>query len=199
MAVRLRTRLAACIACASAVGLLLVSRARADDAFDRRHNDLLTHKDLQFVFDDVAQRPPPSSGSWKSLDDFLNVIAPPFTWLLWGALAVGVAFLLWFIGRELLAARFSRKTGAKAKAPPIQEPDYRPEAARARTFLEEADRLAAEGRYDEAARTLLHRSIDDIEERRPRASAARSPAARSARSAFCRQAPATPSRRLSAR
>jgi hypothetical protein len=169
-AARLAARLAGAIAalwlipCALALSVLTPA-AFADDAFDRRHRELLTHKDLQFAFEDVAApKPvaPPRGGT--ALGDFLNAIAPAFTWLLWGALGVGVAFLLWFIGRELLAARFGRLAAAKAKAPPIQEPDYRPEIARARTLLEEADRLAAEGRYDEAARTLLHRSIDDIED-----------------------------------
>jgi hypothetical protein len=174
-AARLAARLAGAIAslwlipCAPALSVLTPA-AFADDAFDRRHRELLTHKDLQFAFEDAAApKPAAPPGGGTALGDFLNAIAPVFTWLLWGALAVGVAFLLWFIGRELLAARFGRLTAAKAKAPPIQEPDYRPEIARARTLLEEADRLAAEGRYDEAARTLLHRSIDDIEERRPRA------------------------------
>jgi hypothetical protein len=38
----------------------------------------------------------------------------------------------------------------------------------ARALLEEADALAAVGRYAEAVRLILHRSIEDIEGRRPR-------------------------------
>jgi hypothetical protein len=45
----------------------------------------------------------------------------------------------------------------------------RPPARRARALLEEADALAAAGRFDEAAHVLLYRTIDDLEGRRPRA------------------------------
>jgi hypothetical protein len=38
----------------------------------------------------------------------------------------------------------------------------------ARALLDEADRLAAAGRYAEAVRLILHRSIEDIEGHRPR-------------------------------
>ena len=38
----------------------------------------------------------------------------------------------------------------------------------ARALLDEADKLAAEGRYAEAVRLILHRSIEEIEGRRPR-------------------------------
>jgi hypothetical protein len=46
--------------------------------------------------------------------------------------------------------------------------DWRPTEAAARALLEDADKLAAAGRYAEAARLLLHRSIEDIEGRRPK-------------------------------
>ncbi len=46
--------------------------------------------------------------------------------------------------------------------------DWRPDEAKARALLEDADRLAAQGAYDEAAHLILYRSIDDIEGRRPR-------------------------------
>ena len=45
---------------------------------------------------------------------------------------------------------------------------FRPTEAKAKALLEEADRLAAQGRFDEAAHTLLYRSIEDIEDRLPR-------------------------------
>lgn len=44
-----------------------------------------------------------------------------------------------------------------------------PSAPRARALLEEADRLAAEQRYAEAAHVLLFRTIADLQARRPRA------------------------------
>ena len=42
-------------------------------------------------------------------------------------------------------------------------PDLRPEQTRARALLEDADALAAEGRFAEAVHLLLFRSIDDIQ------------------------------------
>jgi len=44
---------------------------------------------------------------------------------------------------------------------------WRPEEKAARALLAEADAMAAAGRYDEAARLLLHRSLEDIAARRP--------------------------------
>lgn len=146
---------------------MLALPALADEAFDKRHAELLKRKDLQFSFEAVAPPPDlPSLPQW--LIDFLTWIAPAFTWLLWGALGLGIAALIWFLGREIWSARWGRRAKADA-LPDIQEPDYRPEPARAHALLAEADRLAAEGRFVEAARVLLHRSIEDIEEKRPNA------------------------------
>lgn len=44
---------------------------------------------------------------------------------------------------------------------------WQPDAAAARALLEDADRLAAEGRYDEAVHVLLARSVERIEAERP--------------------------------
>jgi hypothetical protein len=43
--------------------------------------------------------------------------------------------------------------------------DLRPDAAAARSLLEEADALARQGRFAEAVHLLLFRSIEDIQER----------------------------------
>jgi len=44
---------------------------------------------------------------------------------------------------------------------------WRPDEAPARALLAEADVLAGQGRFSEAARLLLFRSLEDIEARRP--------------------------------
>ncbi len=46
--------------------------------------------------------------------------------------------------------------------------EWRPAAARARPLLEDADRLAADGRFAEAVHLILFRSIEDIDRRWPR-------------------------------
>jgi hypothetical protein len=144
----------------------LVPLAHADEAFNRRHEELLRRRDLQFTFEDPRPVEPPRAPQTNWLSDFLEAIAPAFSWVLWAALiGIGLA-LVWFIGREVLASRFGWRREAKDK-PVIQRPADLPEPARAKALLEEADRLAETGDYELAARTLLHRSIEDIRERRP--------------------------------
>ena len=50
----------------------------------------------------------------------------------------------------------------------VEEEQWAPEAAPARSWLREADALAAEGRFAEAIHHLLFRSVEDIGRRRPR-------------------------------
>ncbi|MEO1489836.1 MAG: hypothetical protein AAFR88_10445, partial [Pseudomonadota bacterium] len=47
------------------------------------------------------------------------------------------------------------------------EPEWTPDASESRALLEDADKLAAEGRYDEAARLLLQRSVSQIATAKP--------------------------------
>jgi hypothetical protein len=79
---------------------------------------------------------------------------------------VAVAAVIFLILREVAGVRFARR-----RRPPTRRPtpaDWRPEAWKAKALLEDADRLAAAGAYDEAAHLILYRSIEDIEGRRPR-------------------------------
>jgi hypothetical protein len=134
----------------------------AQDALARAHAGLLRQGDLQF---DFASFTPPKPPDWlKPLLQFLTSLAPVFKWLFWIGLALGVGAILLFVVRELLAARFP---SWRRKPKPAAEPEWRPPAGRARTLLEDADRLAAEGRYGEAVRLILFRSIEDIDQRWP--------------------------------
>lgn len=134
----------------------------AGDAIARAHAALLRRADLQF---DFATRTPPPPPAWlKALADLLSAAGPLFKWVFWIGLALGVGAVLLFIGRELLALRFP---GLKRRPKAEAEPEWRPSAARARTLLEDADRLAAAGRFGEAAHLILFRSIEDIDERWP--------------------------------
>ena len=58
--------------------------------------------------------------------------------------------------------------GRSGSAAEAEEETWSPEAAPARSWLREADALAAQGRYAEAVHHLLFRSIEDIGRRRPR-------------------------------
>ena len=130
----------------------------------RAHDALLRQGDLQF--DLSGLQPPPRPPDWlKPLLEFLGSLAPVFPYIFWGGLIVGGLAILYFILRELVGLRlprFRRKPGPKPAAA-----EWRPTEARARTLLEEADRLAAEGRFDEATHLILLRGIEDIDGRWP--------------------------------
>jgi hypothetical protein len=138
----------------------------ASDAFTASERKLaaahraLTHtRGLQLDFQ--AAPPAPTIPPWlDALIRGLGQLAPVFSFLFWGGLALGAILIVVFVAREVWALR-ARKTTV---APPA---DWRPEPAMARALLEEADRLAAAGRYGEAIHILLFRSIDDLAGRRP--------------------------------
>ncbi len=126
------------------------------------HEAMLRTPGLQFDF--AAAPPPPKPPGWlKAFLELLEAIAPVLKYVFWGGLILGAALLIFFIGRELLAVRFGWKGRAKTSA----EPEWRPEPQKARALLEDADRLAAQGLFGEAAHLLLFRSIDDLSGRRP--------------------------------
>ncbi|HKT54978.1 MAG TPA: hypothetical protein VJP88_11050 [Caulobacteraceae bacterium] len=133
------------------------------DALAQAHQALLRQGDLQF--DMTVWRPPPVPGWVQLIGQLIKALAPVFPYIFWGGLAIGAVAVLFFLGRELIAMRLPRwKRQLKAAPGP---PEWRPSEARARTLLEDADRLAAQGRYGEAAHLILFRSIEDIDERWP--------------------------------
>lgn len=86
----------------------------------------------------------------------LGVSLPVLGWVALGAIVV---LVLWLVAQHLPAVRLSR-----ARAP---EPAWTPDRAAALDLLAEAERLAAEGLYGEAAHLLLQRSVEQIAEARP--------------------------------
>lgn len=134
------------------------------DELDEAHRRLLQDRNLQFTFTTPPEQVPPQANT--SLVEFLRFLEPVFTIIFWGGLVAVVATILAFIGREVWQVRYGRKE-SPSKAP-VQQTIYRPEAEKVRALLKDADALAAEGRFDDAVRALLHRSIDDIESRSPR-------------------------------
>jgi hypothetical protein len=130
--------------------------------------------DIQFAPVDIPEIKPPEP-SWfekmlAQLFQFLGELFAPLgqlfgaswwwlQWVLLGAVALFVIMLLW---RNFgsLGAR-SRKAAAAA------EEEWQPEHAATLALLEDADRLAAEGRFDEATRLLLQRSVGQMAAARP--------------------------------
>jgi hypothetical protein len=130
-----------------------------DDALARAHQALLQDHQLQFHFTQAPPREPPT---WlEPIARLLGAIAPFLQYLFWGGVIIVLGFVLYALATAIMRRMPARVR--KEKAAPVETPVYRPTAARARALLEEADRLAAEGRYAEAARVLLHRSIEDLE------------------------------------
>jgi hypothetical protein len=138
------------------------SAAVSEPQLAAAHRAMLQTKGLQFDF--TTYKPPEPPGWLEQLAKALAVLAPVLKVLFWAGLAAVAALILYLIGRELIGVRLRRRP-PKAKATPAEA--WRPEPARARALLEDADRMAAQGRYDEAVRLLLHRSIDDFSGRRP--------------------------------
>lgn len=94
--------------------------------------------------------------------------APYARILLWTVIALGVAAILWAIYIRIRYGVWRFRMPRAASAEPMEaEEEWVPEQAGARSWLEEADALAREGRFAEAIRHLLFRSIEDIARRRP--------------------------------
>jgi hypothetical protein len=150
--------------------------AEALDKLGGAHAALLRQTDLQFQLSKAA--PPARSPLWewlarllKPLGDALSpaaqAMAPAAPYVFWTGVAIGAAFILFLIGQRLFSVKRGLVIGGlKLSGGP--EP-WRPAPEQARLLLEEADRLAAEGRFVEAAHLILLRSIQDIQARRPRA------------------------------
>ncbi len=161
----------------------------AADAADRlaaAHDALRADPSIQFSLPAVP--PPPEPPRWlrefgEWLNDFLAPVARFFHWVgsfmpdapfarffLWTVLAVAALALAWAIYQRLRHGewRLPRRRRAEFVDPGPKEEDWAPEAAPARSWLREADALAAQGRYAEAVHHLLFRSIEDIGRRRPR-------------------------------
>jgi hypothetical protein len=88
--------------------------------------------------------------------------------LLWLVIGLGAAALLWAIYNRIRYGEWRWRLPRLAQLTDVEgEEEWVPELAGARSWLEEADALAREGRFAEAIHHLLFRSIDDIASRRP--------------------------------
>lgn len=129
-------------------------------AFEAAHHDLRADASLQFDLPTATREEPPAwlEAFIQFIRDNAEVLKPLFYALL---IALG-AWLLWKLG---LALYERWQEGREGQAAP--DTAWRPQAAAARRLLEEADALAGEGRFAEAAHLLLHRSIEDIGAQQP--------------------------------
>jgi hypothetical protein len=123
--------------------------------------------DIQFSPIEAKPKPPPEPPAWlKAFGEFLESLFKPLgeaiglswpvmQWVLIGIAVLFVGLLVWRMIAPLLEAR-------KARAEEEALPEWTPDRGAAMALLEDADRLAAEGRFDEATHLLLQRSVGQI-------------------------------------
>ena len=96
----------------------------------------------------------------------LGFLGPVFQLIFYGLLAIAVAYILYLILNTIIATRRSMVKADKTEDIP-DVPTYQPDAETARVLMDDADGLAAQGKFAEAVHILLFRSIQDIEDKRP--------------------------------
>ena len=140
--------------------------AQVSDPLAAAHAQLLRDGTLQFDLNTLKiPEPNPFLASFlKGLEPFAKAVGPFVGYVFWAILILGVVAILAIIAREVVRNRFGRGTPLVLTG---KEEAWRPDKAKALVLLQDADRLAAEGRYDEAAHLLLLRGVADIAERRP--------------------------------
>jgi len=146
-------------------------------AADNSHGDQFTEAwdairadpDIQFAPVELPE--PQATPEWlQAIYDFFQWLFAPLAQALgaswpvakWVLLGLAVLALLVLLYRLLAPALRLRRT-----PPETAEEGWAPGADAALALLEEADRLAAEGRYDEATHLLLRRSVGQIAAARP--------------------------------
>ena len=170
------------VACVMLLGPILVPAASAQDTQappDREQverlvdahtaNDRLQTERPEWTPEPVETRPRQRNPFIEWIGDFFAMIFRNFGWLfqwiLFAAITGAILYALWYMFGDVAGLRFRReKTDDEPEVSDIE--DQRPDPKRAATLLEEADALAAEGRFAEAVHLLLFRSIEDLRERR---------------------------------
>jgi hypothetical protein len=139
------------------------------DALDKAHEAYLKNTDLQLErpeWEEAALPPPPPPPPWlKWLADLLSALSPLFGYLFIAIIIAVIGGVLYFIFGEALRVRFGKSGAGKVDKEGDDLIDVRPDAAMARSLLEEADALAKAGKFAEAVHLLLFRSIEDIQTR----------------------------------
>lgn len=134
----------------------------ADARFAAAHRALVGDKSIQF---DLPHYVPPKPPSWlEPLLRFFTWSAPAFPYIFWTAVVLAVLAIVYLVVSNLAGFEWLRR---RRKVENIEAEDWRPEEGVARALLAEAETLAAQGRYAEAARLLLQRSVEDIARRLP--------------------------------
>lgn len=154
---------------------LAAAQTEPDRPLEEIHSEWSQDGELQLErpsAEPEAQAPPQRSRTpgwidWLSdiLSAFFSAIGPLFRILFYVLIGAIVLAIGWFILGQVFDLRLERFRRRKKEIEVSQAEDIRPDAAQARSLLEEADALAREGRFAQAVHLLLFRSIEDIQER----------------------------------
>lgn len=137
--------------------------------------DVRDDSDIQFQEIPIPDLPPRVPNAFERainaffefLADILSpvgsAIAHAWPVLQWVLLALAVAFVAYLLLNTI--GPLARQKRARRAA--AEEPEWQPDRSESLALLEDADRLAAEGRFDEATHLLLLRSVGQIAAARP--------------------------------
>jgi hypothetical protein len=146
---------------------------RADG--DIQWQELRQADDIQFTPIEPTEPPEPPDW-WKDFIEFLGDLLSPVGDLfaaIGRLLGLSGQVIMWlFIGIAVLAVgllifRFVSSGPIRRSKAPEPQVQWTPDSEEAIALLDDADRLAAEGRYDEATHLLLKRSVGQIAAARP--------------------------------
>ena len=149
-------------------GVIAGSETAARDAV--AWTELRADPSIQFA--PVPPPPPQVTPDWllavgrffeKLLRPLGELMGMDWRWLMWTLIALAGVGTLWLVWTLVLAPWLARRRSAGA----VETPEWTPDRATALALLEDADRLAAAGRFGEAAHLLLQRSVEQIGEVRP--------------------------------
>ncbi|WP_236672096.1 DUF4129 domain-containing protein [Croceicoccus sp. YJ47] len=154
-----------------------------DATFREAHRELVNGGEVQFSFGPATE--PPTTPEWlravgRAIADALETIGTAIMWLfswlpeapyarvLLAVLLAALAILaVWIVAARIRSGawRWPRRAGRDAGTE--DDEGWIPAEEPARAWLNEADRLAADGRYGEAVHRLLLRSVEDMARWRP--------------------------------
>jgi hypothetical protein len=142
--------------------------------------------DSAIQFNLTPAEPPPQPPAWLKafihwMDKVFEPVGRALNWigsffpdaayariLLWTVISLGAAALLWAVYNRIRYGEWRLPLPRRTRVTDVpDEEEWTPEETGARSWLQEADALAREGRFAEAIHHLLFRSIDDIASRRP--------------------------------
>lgn len=141
--------------------------------------EIRDNPDIQF--DEFSMAPPEvREPGWfdefaKTLGElFANILGPvggflaEYWWFLkWVLLGLLVLFVLYWLARSIGPLARIRREKAETSGAAGSDPEWQPTKEESLALLEDADRLAAAGQYDEATHLLLKRSVNQIAKAKP--------------------------------